>query len=320
MNRLQDTRSTYVRDLLQKSPLSRNQIASMSGLSNPYILELEKGAISNVGRDKLIALASALDLGLLDIDGLLTVFDRAPLNTDDISLFLESAKRMRITSALHPVHDSFTFDLVLLSVESIAGRHIIVSPRPASCLRVKGHRRYAERELSIEHPLYGDLVEAIVRERKHRLLLNLSHHPVEQYVCLECLTDYIRRCQDPLERAWRVRHIRSAVNLIETYDNFRFHLITECPSFIFVLKSTLPADDGSDTLIIANIPPHRYQVKTSGLLAGFATEHPAVIENFKKELQAIKSTVIEEFENRQRWVAFLEELTSEAGSDSAMPL
>jgi len=309
MNRPTNNRSLFVQDLLQKSPLSRNQIATISGLSNPYILDLEKGAIANVGRDKLIALAVALDLGLPEIDGLLTVFDRAPLSGDDIPLFLETSRRIHISSALHPVQDSFTFDLVLLSVERREGSHIIVSPRPASCLRVEGHRSYAEKELTLQHPLYGELVEAIVKERKHHMLLNLSHFPVEQYVCRECLSDYIERCHDPREREWRIKHIRSAIHLIETYENYHFHLITECPSFIFVLKSPTPSDADADTLVIANIPPHRYQVKSSGLLAGFATENPAVIVNFKKELQAVRGTVIEEFEDRRRLVDFLEGLT-----------
>ena len=312
MNQQHNARGAYIQALLKQSPLSRNQIASISGLSNPYILDLEKGSITNVGRDKLIALAIALDLGLQEIDDLLTRFDRATLGKEDIPLFVDTTRRIRISSALHPVHDSFTFDLVLLSAERQAGRHIIVSPRPASCLRAEGHRRYAEKRLCEAHPLYGDLVETIVMERKHRLLINLNHHPVEQYVCRECLVDYIQRCRDPQERNWRVRHIKSAINLIEAHDNFQFHLTTECPSFIFVLKSPPESETGTDTLIIANIPPHRYQVKTSGLLAGFATENQAVIENFKKELKAIKRTVIEEFETRQRLVAFLEELSSTA--------
>ncbi len=100
-----------------------------------------------------------------------------------------------------------------------------------------------------------------------------------------------------------------SVHLMETYENYHVHLITECPSFIFVLKSPTPSDGDADTLVIANIPPHRYQVKSSGLLAGFATENPAVILNVKKELQAVREMVIEEFEDRLRLVDFLEGLT-----------
>jgi predicted XRE-type DNA-binding protein len=94
MDTRQQNRSAYIQNLFEQCALSRNQIATLSGLSNPYLLDLEKGAIANVGRDKLIALAVAVDLGLPAIDALLTVFDRAPLNIDDIALFLDSAPLM----------------------------------------------------------------------------------------------------------------------------------------------------------------------------------------------------------------------------------
>jgi hypothetical protein len=134
---------------------------------------------------------------------------------------------------------------------------------------------------------------------------------VENYVCRDCLSDYIQRCQDPSERKWRARHIRSAINLIETHDNFKLHLTTECPSFIFVLKTQADASKLRDTLVIANIPPHRYQVKSSGLLAGFATENQAVIENFNQEIRAIRSTVIDAYEKRENLVAYLEAMIAE---------
>jgi hypothetical protein len=77
-----------------------------------------------------------------------------------------------------------------------------------------------------------------------------------------------------------------------------------------VLKSPRDSKAKPETLVIANIPPHRYQVKTSGKLAGFVTKNQAVIENFNQELQAIRNTVIDQFEVRQRLVTFLAELTS----------
>jgi hypothetical protein len=45
-------RSRNVQAILRDSPVSRNQIAAISGLSNPYIIGLEQGNIANVGRDK----------------------------------------------------------------------------------------------------------------------------------------------------------------------------------------------------------------------------------------------------------------------------
>jgi transcriptional regulator with XRE-family HTH domain len=108
------TRGEYVQALLKDSPVSRNQIAAISGLSNPYILGLEQGNIANVGRDKLISLAVALDMKLGEIDHMLTVFDRAALSGEDIPVFLEASRRCRISAALHPAHDSYTLDLMLL--------------------------------------------------------------------------------------------------------------------------------------------------------------------------------------------------------------
>lgn len=311
MNTRQELKSHHVRTLLERSPLSRNQIATVSGLSNPYIRELEKGSIGNVGREKLIALAIALNLSLTQIDEMLAVFDRAALSGSDIPVFLAASERSRISAALHPVRDSFTFDLVILSAERTPGDHVIVSPRPASCLRAEGHRAYAEKSLAAVHPLYADLVEAISRERRKLMMANLENHSVRQYVCIQCLQDYIRRCTDPVEKQWRIRHIRNAVNMIAGYETFAFYLTRECPSFIFVLRTPPAGSAVSEKLVITVLPPHRFQVRTSGLLAGFATDNQAVILNFKEELKFIRESVVDTYRDRQRLIDYLEELISE---------
>lgn len=301
-------KSAYIETALARSPLSRNQIAAVSGLSNAYIRELEKGGIGNVGREKLIALAIALNLSLPEMDDMLAVFDRAALTHEDIAVFLQASMRSRITAALHPVRDSFTFDIAILSVERIPGNHVIVSPRPASCLRAEGHRAYAEKALAASHPLYADLVEAINRERRKQLIANLQHHGVQQYVCRQCLVDYIHDCADPHERQWRIRHVRNAINIITSYENFSFFLTRECPSFIFVMRTPPPGSDHSEKLIITVLPPHRLQVRTSGLLAGFATDNHAVILNFREELKFVRESAIEAYLDHNRLVDFLEGL------------
>ena len=294
---------------MRNSPVARNQIAAISGLSNPYIRDLEAGSIANVGREKLISLAIALDLSLNEIDRMLTVFDRAQLSHDDISSFIRATQRCRISAALHPVQDSFTLDLLLLAAEQKLGPHVIVSPRPASCLRAEGHRWYAEKTLVETHAIYGDLVAAIIKERRHQLLVNLNSHAVEQYVCKQCLEDYISHCNDSVEKKWRVEHLKNAINLIRNFENFNFYLVDECPSFIFVLKTQISPDVRSEKLILTALPPHRMQIRTSGWLAGFATDSQAVISNFKKELELIKTTVHDVYLERDRLVAFLQNLT-----------
>jgi transcriptional regulator with XRE-family HTH domain len=300
--------SHHIQMLMRSSPIARNQLAAISGLSNPYIRDLEAGNIANVGREKLIALAIALDLSLNEIDRMLNVFDRAALNHDDIDTFIKIMQKCRISSALHPVQDSFTLDLLLLSVELKPGPHVIVSPRPASCFRAEGHRLYAESDLIKAHPIYGDLVTTILHVRRRRMLINLNDHVVEQYVCERCLNDYILHCGDDIEKKWRVKHINNAIETIRSFENFRFTLIKECPSFTFVLKSHYEPTKDSEKLIITALPPHRMKVRTSGLLAGFATDNPSVISNFKKELQYIKVAVCDQYQDRDRLIDYLERL------------
>jgi hypothetical protein len=244
------------------------------------------------------------------MDKMLTIFDRAALSGEDIPIFIQASERSRISAALHPIRDSFTFDIAILSAERIPGDHVIVSPRPASCLRAEGHRAYEEKSLVKAHPLYANLVEAISRERRKQLMVNLETHSVQQYVCRQCLIDYIRYCTDAEEKRWRTRHIQNAINIITGFEKFEFYLTRECPSFIFVMRTPPPDSGNSEKLIITVLPPHRLQVRTSGLLAGFATDNQAVILNFKEELKFIRESVIDDYRDRQQLVDFLVGLTN----------
>lgn len=306
----QGNRKAYIRMLMDKTPATRNQIASISGLSNPYIKELEEGNIINVGREKLLALSIALDLSLTEIDDLLTVFERSKLSVGDIPLFLNTAERLRLSAAMHPINDSYALDLMFLAAEIERGPHIIVSTRPASCFRHENHRLYAEKPLVEAHPIYGDLVSAINRERRRRFLINLEANTAENYVCVHCLEDYIRRCDDEEERTWRLRHLQSVIEVIESYPNFKFFLTKECPSFLFVMKSASSSENDVGRLIITAFAQHRFTTKTSASLTGFATENKAVITNFRNELNFIRGSVLTEFKDRKRLSAHLRDLAA----------
>jgi len=293
---------------MDKNPSTRNQIATISGLSNPYIKELERDNINSVGRDKLLSLSIALDLSLAEIDELLTVFDRSKLNVHDIPLFLNVAQMCQFSSALHPINDSYTFDLMLLSAEANQGPHTIVSTRPASCFRHEGHRLYSEKTLVNAHPIYGDLVTAVNRERRQLFLMNLNNHIVENFICEHCLAEYIQNCDGEEEKSWRIKHIRNIINIINGFDHFNFYLIQKCPGFIFALKSGLDAPKNPDKLIITASSPHSKATKESRLLTGFATQSKAVILNFKNEIDLIRASIIKKYLNREKLIDYLEQL------------
>jgi hypothetical protein len=149
------------------------------------------------------------------------------------------------------------------------------------------------------------LVTAILRQRKRLLLSNLAEHTLEHFTCRNCLEDYFQRCKDPQERRWRAVHLENTIALLNTVESFHFYLTRECPSFVFVLKRPPNASRENEKLVITVLPPHRFQVRLSGLLAGFATDSKAVILNFKDEVKYLKEAVFEEFLDRKRLVEYL---------------
>ena len=223
----------------------------------------------------------------------------------DIPIFLATAEKGNITSALLPVRDRYSLDLMMLSAERLPGRHVVVSSEPTVCLRAEGHRLYSERRLVEQHPIYGELVEAIGRERLRALEGNLAAHPVENYICRHCLEDYLRHCGDPAERQWRIKHLEKVRDILMRYDNFKLFLINSCPTFSFVLKMPLPETGENEKLLITRLPPHRFQSPRTGKLTGFTTDNQVVIQNFQDELRGLAGTVHQELLDRDKLLVYL---------------
>lgn len=317
MDTQQTNRAQFVTSLMEQVSLPRNQIAAQSGLSNTYIRDLEQGKIVNVGREKLIAFAVAVNISLQKADELLEVFDRAKLSEADIPHFVNTAKRKRFTSALLPVKDDFTLGLAMLSSEQEPGPHVVVSSEPTVCLRLKGHRLHSQRRLVQSHSIYGPLVEAVGQERLHALVTNLGRYRVDNYLCKSCLEDYLRTCADPLERSWRVKHIRNVAWFVQNSPNWNLYLMHACPTFSFTLKQGQDQGRLPGRLIITRQPPHRFQGARSGKLAGFVTCNEVMVEHFKSELASMQPNVLDEYRDRDKLVAYLQDLASEFSSPSS---
>ncbi len=307
-NRRQEKRAAHIRKLLNDSQMPRNQIASISGISNTYIRDLEHGNIVNVSRAKLISLSVALNLGLHEIDHLLNDFEGAALSPDDIPVFIETSDQSKFSKAMLPVRDRFTLDLMMLSAERIPGNLVISSSRPTQSIRGEGHPSYTERNFVETHPIYPELIESIGRERKRHLTRNLTRFKVNQYICKTCLEEYICNCTDKTELGWRCRHIENLIWYLKNYDNFNAHITCDCPTFMVVLKEP-PEDSGSgDKLLMTYLPPHLVASHHSGRFVGFATENSDVIRNFKDDLCVTQKAVIQEFADKSRLINFLEAL------------
>ena len=316
MNSKTQAMADHVLELLNRSKRPRNQIATISGLTNTYIRDLERGHISNVPREKLIAFATALNLDLNEIDTMLAVFDRAGLTTGDIATFIETARRGAISGALLPVRDMFAYELIVLSAEMIPGRQIIVNDRPTMCLLEEGHRSHSDRSLLSLHPIYAELIEAIGTERRKNFHRLLAAHSVDLYLCKRCLEDYLHPEVDREELKWRGRHAAALLSALKSSSRLRLFLTRMCTNFNFTLK--LPAKpDAPEKIFFSARAPHDIQRDIQGRLTGFATENPIVIQNFKDELAAIKKTVIEDYHDGQRLRHYLASLLETVRKASA---
>jgi len=155
------------------------------------------------------------------------------------------------------------------------------------------------------HIIYHELVEAIGRERRKAVEANLAAYAMDVYVCSNCLQEYIRYCNDPIEKSWRIKHIKTIIEFIEKFDNWHFRLTESCPTFCFILKIPAPHTKKKNQCILTNLPRHQFQTKIGGKLTGFVTDNPVFIENFINELIRVEQVVLEEYFDRRKLIDFL---------------
>jgi transcriptional regulator with XRE-family HTH domain len=291
--------------MLKDKEIPRNQVAAISGLSNTYIQHLENGQIKNVDRRKVIALAVALNLDLDEIDNMLTIFDRAKLNRDDIPLFIESVGNRKITSAMLPLQAWFTYELIILIGESIPGRIVIVNDEPTANVLPEGYRTYFNKDKVDPHPIFFKLIEAVGRARKNNFINILTKYPVEHYICRKCLETYTHNSANVKDKRWKEKHIASLINYIHDYDHFSVYLTNSCPRFNFTIKTPDPATGGNEKLFFQGKSIHSHLWEREHSLLGFATENQVVIQNFKSGLKWVKENTVAELNDRKKMVDYL---------------
>lgn len=309
-----ETGSRLLTELMVQSHMPRNQVASMSGLTNTYLRDMENGNVSNVSRQRIIRLGLALSLEPDQIDRLLHAFDRTELTTRDIPLFLKASREMTVSGALHPVSSLISYDLYINSARSIPGDQFSSLQVIAGSLQARGHSAFLARRSGNHHPILSDLKEAIEHEKYRTLVRLLENSKVENFACRRCLEDYIYCCDDPEERSFRLEHLRSLILFLQEQDNFHFYLTDVCPPFQFTLK--FPDDAKTQTekvwfmgKLIRSCPSH----PRSKLIA-FATDNPHLVATYKTEMQVVKDAVVKELLSKEKIVAHLENMLTEAQS------
>jgi transcriptional regulator with XRE-family HTH domain len=287
----------------------RNQIATLSGLTNTYIRNLENGEIENVPRKRLIALGVALNLNFSDMELLLAAFDRASLSTGDVPAFIETAVNAKLSAAVLPVRDLYAYELVMLSLERTPGRQIIINDRPTIGLMAHGHRTHSDRTILHQHDIYGELIEAIGDARRDNFFRLAMNHNIDHYICRSCLEDYLEADVDEIERLWRARHVAALLEAVKRQGNFSLYLTDTCVHLNFTIKLAAAAGE-NDKISYSARAPHDFNRGKSGRLVGFISENPGVCQCFNEELSRVAGTVIDSLAERQQQIEYLNGLLS----------
>ncbi|MFW2367544.1 MAG: hypothetical protein ACN4GW_14095 [Desulforhopalus sp.] len=309
MHLRQQASAEHVKGLIKKNPMPRNQIATISGLTNTYIRDLEQGNIANVERGKIIALALALNLNLMQLENMLRLFDRAPLSADDIPLFLATAEKKKTTSVLLPVRNRFSFDLYIIGALKRPGPYSLVSYKPMVALYPPGLWCFEQKERLGQHPLYPELTEAVGLEMGRQLKEHLHTSPIEQYVSQFSIEAYLSKNNDPEQREWNIQHVRRLIDHLERFPQMQFYLTHEDSSFLFTLKGSEANKNNGEQLLISKYAPPGPKRRNAALLAGFVTGNQVVIDNFKEELDILKSLVIEKYTDKEKLIRYLNQIT-----------
>lgn len=308
-----DKSGALLSELIADGKRPRNQIATLSGLTNTYIRNLENGQIENVPRHRLIALAVALNLDLAQIETLLAAFDRAGLREADIPVFIEVAGAARLSEAVLPVRDLSAYELIQLSLEMAPGHQVIVSDRPTIVLQAMGHRTHTDAAVLDRHRIYPALIEAIGSARRENFHRLAAGYRVDHYLCRDCLEDYLAAAVDTDERRWRYRHVAALLRVVETRANFHLHLTDTCANLNFTLK--LDGGEGHDKLSYSARAPHGIVRGMRGRLVGFLTENPTLCACFRAEWMQIAESVIDPLAAKVAQVDYLNALLSPMAGD-----
>jgi hypothetical protein len=308
MINIRKRRGDFIKTAINKSLIPRNQIAAISGLTNTYILDLMKGNIANANRHKLIAFAISVNLSLPEIDEMLTIFDRANLNRDDIPTLLDTAKRSKISTTLHPLREELSYEFMVLATELLPGPTVLNLNYPTAALRIEGHRTYIEKDLGEGHSLYSEIREAVGRERKNNLSNHLSRHKIEHFIYHGDLEKYIVDCLDKKEKEFRIKHVEQVIWYLNKFPNFNIYITNTYHAFSFLLKIGTESKEKKECILFTGREYDPAVGKMAGRLAAFGTCNQVIVKNFIMDVEHLKKNILTNKHDRKKIILYFKDL------------
>lgn len=321
--------SNLIKELIDNTRMTRNQVAQISGLSNSHLRALEDEDIKNTKRDTVLYLAVALNLELPDINMLLRHYGFSDANEKDSLAFIKVAERRKVTG-FQPLYSGIGFDLLLISVERLDGNLVVVNDRPSSSFRPGEYVAVEAERSGIEDDVYIHLKKEFYKKRRGILDKNLANYTVHYISCEKCIRQYMNlynNARSLKERLLIKEHFELLIYYMD-HHNYRFDLVKpdHCALLRFELKFLPSSNKENDKVLFIGQSKHRYsrdldygESNRSQCLNGFVTDSKKTFDLFRLEYFRLKRNIDTKYSDKNAMTGhiremFREETGSELGS------
>lgn len=284
---------SYLQELLdwENAEITRNELANLTGLSNSYILALERGKITRVGRDKLISIGAAFNLPLDDINRLLLEYKSSPVTSDDVDSFLNVAHKRRIVG-MQSVHRGLNLYLLFISLEGLAGDLDIVTYRPLTIFEPPGYRTYFDNKLGFTNEVFLNLKARFIDERRKIMQDALTKYKITHFICKHCMAEYIKKADTTTkeEKEFIRQHLKTTIKYI-TQHNYDLRLTNKCEAVLYEIKHVHDHDSRESNKIMF-VGMTRHESDMYGHFLGFVTDVKRIYSRLNSEFKSLKDVAM----------------------------
>lgn len=285
---MSNTLQRHIEDFEKRSP--RHHLAMLSGVQSGLLVRYKKGEIKRPGRNILLKICLALELGIEEISKILEEFGKDPIDQTDISYFKEAIRDRRVPPGIHPMKtETLGFEITIMSIENKSGNVKLVTSYPHRCFE-----QSVEHEIDIigKGEVYRSIREQLLRLRKDNFKKTMF--VTDHMICDGCFRESIKENKNNSELVALLNEmLETATNPEKKYN---LNIIDICPYFLFHLKEPdeeVTTDNYPIVLFSGKRPTHEDEsrAKTNPLF-GFATTDKQICKDFSEEFDRLMESII----------------------------
>lgn len=305
---------TDLRELLEETGLTNHEISLITSISPAYLSAIKRGLIQKAGREKLLLLLMvALSMSLDETNTILKAYGYEHIDQFDAKLLIDASLKKTIRG-FQTIRSKLSITLILLSMESLLGDTVLVHKMPDPALIPVD---YAMALGDSDDKTYMALM-AHVHEKRIELFNESLEKGENRYclMCQHCLKQYLQsyKVLNGPKKDSIIAHLKSTIDTLNTYDNFRVDLLTSCQRNWFRLKLLPSESTENGKVVFAGRSSHLSETKNDlAAIRLFATDNKRLYNQFLKELDRLTSKFIFPIDDMPTHLAKL--VKEEAGVD-----